>query len=209
MKSDRPIDGVAPDSTSEWFNGLAGRPGNGTEHDDGARARAALVPESQDAPKATWRDIEARAGAEKAADVDAAQPGPPPRLGQARPDVAANESWPWRKIGWAAALVLGVGLVALMSPQAPGPDAALRGVAHPASSGPRWLVERPQEAAEALAAELRGLQAEVTVTRDGDAAILEIRAHPVALNAVNARLAVLETGLDAEGRLKLTVLPTR
>lgn len=203
------MDSAAPDSTSEWFNGLAGRPGSGMEHDDGARARAALAPEPQDAPKATWRDIEARAGAAKAADVEAAQPGPLTRVGQARPGVAANESRPWRKLGWAAALVLGVGLVTLMSPPAPAPDTGLRGIAPPASSGPRWLVERPLEAAEALAAELRGLQAEVTVTRDGEAVILEVRAQPVALNAVNARLAALETGLDGEGRLKLAVLPMR
>lgn len=209
MKSDRPVDSVTPDSTSEWLNGLAGRPGAGAAHGDGARARAALSPDPQDAPRATWRDVEARAGADTKAVAGPIQPGPATDVNQARGGAAANESSPWRKFGWAAVFVLGVGLVTLMSPPAPVQDPALRGVTNQRPDGPRWLVEHPLDAAEALATELRGLQAEVTVMRDGRAALLDIRAHPDAWNAVNSRLAALETGLDAEGRLKLSVLPIR
>lgn len=209
MKSERPVDSVTPDSTSEWLNGLAGRSGAGAAHGDGARARAALSADPQDAPRATWRDIEARAGTDTKAVAGPIQPGPPTRVGRVGRGVAANESSPWRKFGWAAVFVLGVGLITLMLPPAPVQDPGLRGVTSQGPDGPRWLVEHPLEAAEALATELRGLHAEVTVTRDGKAALLDIRARPDTWNAVNSRLAALETGLDAEGRLKLSVLPIR
>ena len=206
MTSERPTDDADADATLPWMSGLAGRPGTGSAHADGARLRAALAP---DAPQATWRDIEARAAAEPVTGVDAA-----PAAARLRPDgppagKAANDPSPWRWFGWAAALLLGVGLVTLVPTGGDDAGTSLRGLPGPVQQGPRWLVERPLESAEALAAELRALHAEVTVTREGAAAILHIRARPDAVGAVNARLAVLETGLDAEGRLRLEVVPVR
>ncbi|MBK9359649.1 MAG: hypothetical protein IPM99_00340 [Rubrivivax sp.] len=178
---------------------------------EAARMRAALAPDAQDAPAATWRDIEARAAAGAATVTGPPSADLPKNAGQTPPDEATNEARPWRQFGWAAALVLGVGLITLMAPPAPtpAPDAALRGIAGPGAQAAQWLVERPLESAEALAADLRSLQAEVTVTREGDAAILSIRARPGAVDAVNARLVSLETGLDAEGKLQLAVRPMR
>lgn len=209
MNSDRPIDDTDTPSTGQWMDGLAGRPGAGQEHAEGARIRAALAPEAQDSPVARWQDIEARARVDAASGAIANPADPQVLAGRARAEKAANDSRPWRWLAWSAVVLLGVGLVNLMLPPGSGPDEALRGVSGQASRGPLWLVERPQEAAEALATELRGLQAEVTVASEGDAVILSIRAPAGAVNAVNARLATLETGLDAEGRLRLTVLAIR
>lgn len=209
MNSDRPIDDTDAASTGQWMDGLAGRPGAGQEHAEGARIRTALAPEAQDSPLASWQDIEARTNADVASGTIANPADPQVLAVRARAEVAANDSRPWRWLAWSAVVLLGVGLVNLMLPPGSSPDAALRGVSGQASRGPQWLVERPQVAAEALATELRGLQAEVTVTSEGDAVILSIRAPAGAMNAVNARLATLETGLDADGRLRLAVLPIR
>lgn len=183
------------------------QPTDGAPGDEVSRVRAALVPDRHDAPVATWRDIEARAGQGQVAKADAPQAVVPMAAIEARPRDAANDPRPWRKLGWAAALVLGVGLVTLMSPPAPGPEPAMRGVGAGVIQGAQWRVDRPLEAAETLATELRGLQAEVSVTRHGETAVLDIRALPGAVDAVNARLAGLETGLDAQGRLQLVVQP--
>ena len=206
MKTDRPIDDDA-EATNQWLNGLAGRPGIGADHQHGTRHRSALAPDARDAPVATWHDIEARARATAVPDRGSEPADPHPRAGDMTRVEAANDPRPRRWLGWAAALLLGVGLVTIMAP--PRSDPALRGVTGAASQLPRWLVENPSKAAEALAIDLRGLNAEVIVTQEGQAVILDIRAQPGATAAVNARLAALETGLDAEGRLRLTVLPVR
>lgn len=209
MKTDQPMDGAGAEAAHNWMEGLAGRPGTGTAHGEGARLRAALAPDAQDTPAATWHDIEARARAATAADGVAEPAVLHTPAATSRPGTAANDPRPWRKFAWAAALVLGVGLVTLMAPPEPTPEPALRGVGGAGAQGAKWRVEQPVEAAEALAAELRGLQADVSVKRDGEAVVLSIHARPGAVDAVNARLAGLETGLDAEGRLQLVVRPIR
>ena len=204
------MDGADSEAARDWMDGLAGRPGTGSAaHGEGARLRAALAPDAQDTPAATWHDIEARARAATAADGLAEPAVLHTPAATARPGTAANDPRPWRKFAWAAALVLGVGLVTLMAPPEPTPEPALRGVGGAGAQGAQWRVEQPVEAAEALAAELRGLQADVSVKRDGEAVVLSIHARPGAVDAVNARLAGLETGLDAEGRLQLVVRPIR
>lgn len=208
MKPEQPVDKPDVGATGAWMDGLKGRPGAGLAHGEGGRIRAALVPDARDAPKATWGDIVARAAAETAADPVVAQAGPPAQAGRPKPAEAANDPWPWRRFGWAAALVMGVGMFTLWAP-APSPDPALRGGVGAVQPGPQWLVQHPWESANALAAELHSLQAEVRMTREGDAVMLHIQARPDAVNAVNARLAVLETGLDANGRLQLAVRPVR
>lgn len=210
MKTERPEGDDAADATSEWLDGLAGRPGTEAVHGDGARVRAALAPDALDAPMASWHDIESRAGAGTAVDGAPAPAGLlSTGLGRAGPTVAANDPSSWRNLAWAAAVALGLGLVTLLSPTTPRHDQVLRGVTDQRTNGPRWLVERPSESAQALAHDLRALQADVTVTSEGDAVILDIRARPGTADAVNSRLAALETGLDAEGRLRLTVVPRR
>jgi hypothetical protein len=189
MKTERPMDPADADAARDWLEGLAGRPGASAAHGEGARLRAALAPDAQDAPAATWRDIEARAGDWTAADAGGAPAVLSTQAGLPMPSQAANDARPWRKLGWAAALMLGVGLLTLILQPEPTPDPALRGVGGQVPPG--------------------SLQAEVTVTREGEAAILTIRALPGAVDAVNARLANLETGLDAEGKLQLAVRPMR
>jgi hypothetical protein len=209
MTSERPTDDADADAPAQWLDGLAGRPGTGPAHEDGARVRAALAPQAGDTPLANWRDIESRAGVE-APDDPAARPlDLTAQASRSRPGAAANDPGRWRAFGWAAALALAVGLVTLMSQPTPAPDPALRGVNGQQAQGARWLVDQPLRAADALASDLRSLKAEVTVTIEGDAAILHIQAPPGAVAAINARLSALETGLDADGRLRLSVVPLR
>ena len=73
MTSERPTDDADADAPAQWLDGLAGRPGTGPAHEDGARVRAALAPQAGDTPRANWRDIESRAGVE-APDDPAARP---------------------------------------------------------------------------------------------------------------------------------------
>lgn len=208
MKTEPPDDAVDHAAAGQWLEGLAGRAGAGAAHAEGARLRVALAPDVQDLPAADWRDIEARARVE-ADPAAAAAPavGPDAPTLAARPREAANDPPRRRWPAWAAALALGVGLVTLMLPReadrGPGP----RGVAGQSAHAAQWLVERPLEAAERLAAELRGLHAEVSITNEGERVLLRIHAEPAAVDAVNARLAPLETGLDADGRLALEVRP--
>ena len=209
MTTDRPIDDADGDAAHRWLDGLAGRPGAGAAHADGERVRAALAPASGDAVVGTWHDIEKRAVADSSPDAVAAPVGPAAPVAPPMARVAANDAAPWRRMGWAAVLVLAAGLAALMWSWAPTQDTALRGTEGPQGQGARWLVDRPAQAAEGLAAELRALQAEVTLVREGDALVLHIQAEPAAVPGVNARLAPLETGLDAHGHLQLRVLPGR
>lgn len=209
MKTDRPAGDASADATAEWLSGLAGRPGAGPMHAEGGRVRGALQPDALDAPKATWRDITMRAGLDSAASARPDRVSEPAAPGSLGAGAAANEpSWR-RRFGLAAALMVGLGLVTLMSISEHPTTPALRGVDGRGVSGPQWLVEQPGDAAEALATELRGLKAEVIVTREGEGVMLDIRAQHGAIDAVNARLAPLETGLDPEGRLRLAVLPIR
>lgn len=207
MTSERPPDDAGPDALAPWLNGLAGRAGSGQAHEDGTRLRKALTTGAEDAPLASWRDIEARARAEASPDRAARPADQPPVAAMSRPRVAANEPRRWPAIGWAALLALAVGLVTWMSPPTPAPDEALRGAGSPQAPGARWLTEQPRQSAEALATELRGLGADVALTTDGAATILHIQAPPAAASAINARLSALETGLDADGRLRLSVAP--
>lgn len=209
MTSDRPLDDAGADGAGPWLDGLAGRAGSGPDHAEGARIRAALGPGAQDAVSATWHDIEARARQGSGAGRPDAASAPDARVPRGLPQHAANDPRPWRRAAWAAVLVVGVGLVAVMSNPGSDSEPALRGTSGVQAPEPRWLVERPAQAAEELALELRGLDADVVITPDGPGFVLSIRAQPGALAAVNARLAPLETGLDAEGRLRLRVLPAR
>ncbi|MFO1341087.1 MAG: hypothetical protein U1F53_23180 [Burkholderiaceae bacterium] len=208
MTTERPIDDADAQAASQWLDGLAGRTGAGPEHTEGGRLRAALAPTTADRPAARWADIEARARAGAAAGGDAAPSGAGPTIDRGR-SPAANEPGRWWWMGWAAALLVGVGLVMLMPLQDRGTEPAWRGLERDPSTQARWVVERPIESAEALAQDLRAAKAEVTVTRQGDAVVLAIQAPPQAVPAVNARLAPLETGVDSAGRLQLVVMPAR
>lgn len=207
MTSERPPDDAGPDALAPWLNGLAGRAGSGQAHEAGARVRKALAPEAGDTPLASWRDIEARASTEAPPDPAARPVDQPAVAAVPGPRVAANEPRRWPAVGWAALLALAVGVVTWMSPPTPAPDEALRGAGSPQAQGARWLTDQPRQAAEALATELRGLGADVALTTDGDATVLQIQAPPGAASAINARLSALESGLDADGRLRLSVAP--
>lgn len=205
--SNRPPDETAAEPTDPWMDGLAGRAGAGTAHREGARIRTALAPEAGDQVVARWRDIEARARA-AAPTTQQEKPSPTPRPGKLAGALAALDPRPRFALGWAAAALVAVGVAMLWPAQEPEPNVALRGVpGEPAHQGAEWHVEQPQAAAEALAADLRALHAEVALANNGPDVVLSIRAQPEAVSAVNARLAELETGLDATGRLQLIVRP--
>ncbi|MBK6853639.1 MAG: hypothetical protein IPG93_19195 [Burkholderiales bacterium] len=208
MKNERPADDADAIATEAWFDGLAGRRGHGADHSEGARIRDALDSNSKDEVVASWRNVEARSLAQSASEKWGASNGTE-RTGSARAEDSANGPWLSRWWGWAAAILLGVGLVTVMQTVDRSPEATVRGITGQPSSGPRWLVERPTESAQALAAELRSLQAEVTIAREGDGVVLRIRVPAGAVNAVNARLVPLETGLDGDGTLELAVVPVQ
>lgn len=175
------------DDGQDWLDALAGR-----RHDADAQAlRDALLPLPPVAPP-TWDHIEARAAV-----VPALAQG----AGTARTK-AANDAWPVTRLAWAAVLVLAVALGAwLVQPET---SDGLRG--GPASI-PVWRVPDAPAAAERLAAELRQSGAVVELAQQPGAGrvVLRIAAPPSSVAAVNARLAALETGLDAQGRLELSV----
>jgi hypothetical protein len=208
MTSDRPGPHDDAGNADGWLDGLAGRAGDGDAHRQGARVRAALAPGAHDKPTAPWHAIEARAGVAASPESVASAPHPQTDAMAQRPQ-AANDASPWRWLGWAAAVLLSVALLAQMVATRPDEGSTLRGVPLPEAQGPQWRVEQPVEAARQLADELRTLRADVTVTVVGDGAVLDISAPPDAVTAVNARLSALETGLDPTGRLQLTVRPPR
>ena len=184
----------------DWLDGLAGRHGTGESHREGKLLREALAPtERADLP--TWAEIELRAGV--APTSKAVDDMPAVGLTPAAAVSAANEPT-WRAwYGVAATAVLGVALAISMWP--PHADPGMRGLG-PAGTGEAiWRVAQPQQAAAALAAELQALGAQVEVKVDGGAQRLVVTAPVPAVEAVNQRLAVLETALDAQGRLTLRV----
>ena len=208
---------------AHWLDGLAGRAGAGPAHADGQHVREALQP--QEAPGlAPWAEIE-RLAAERlksgsgSMPISEPEPGPAPDALAAPSSItsivrdknradtpAANQArWrPWHAL--AASLLLGGVLIVALRP-AP-EDAGMRGVgpggAPPA--GAVWRVAQPNEAAQALATELRALGATVELHGQGPELSLQVLAPAAAVGAVNQRLAPLESALDAQGRLTLRVL---
>lgn len=176
------------DDAEAWLDGLAGRRADA----DAQVLRDALLPlPSVDTPP--WDHIEARAAAVPALVRGAGAADAP----------AANQVWPMARMAWAAMLVLAVALGAWwLQPEAPD---GLRG-GGPAAM-PVWRVPDAVAAADRLAAELQRAGATVERVQGPDAGrvVLRIVAPPAAVAAVNARLAPLETGLDAQGRLELSV----
>lgn len=200
MNSDPSNDGESRDAL-HWLDGLAGRPGAGDAHAEGAQLRESL---SATAPldMPAWSDIERLAGVAPQAHVVETD-----RVGTNGKSAANQASWkPWS----AAAAVLVVATAAITSlwtDPVESPAPVMRGGTSSATNvGPVWKVARPQEAAAALAVELVALGAQVEVVSASNGATLNISAQPAASRAVNERLAELEAALDASGHLTLTVI---
>ena len=70
----------------------------------------------------------------------------------------------------------------------------------------QWLTAEPADHAQALATDLRALGAQVRVEADGSAWVLYIEAPAPMRAVIDGRLQVLDTALDAAGRLELRVL---
>lgn len=176
------------ESPDPWLDGLAGRSGN----DEGRRLRAALltVPPPAQAEPPPWSEIERRASV------------------TAQDRTAANDRAWWPLVGCAAVVLLGtavlVGWPEWHHPSDDQPETALRGVGASAESA-RWLVANPQTAATALADELRLLGATVSLQQESNGIRLLVVVPGAATEAVNQRLAALETALDTEGKLSLWV----
>lgn len=210
MAADTPRD----DAADGWLDALAGRPAT---RDATAQAlRDALLPVPASAPAPAWSDLEARAAATPPTSLPVpsqAEPASPVRVPEARPldgghpaVDAANEVFPgqrWSRLAFAATVVLAVAVGMLWRPGAEDPQ--LRGVA--STAGAVWRVTDPASSAQALAAELKALGAQVELQPDGASVRLLIRADDTAAPAVDRRLAALETALDAQHRLSLTVQP--
>lgn len=190
-----------PDEALRWLDGLAGRQGQGGAHAEGQRLREALLP---DVPveMPAFAELERRAGGVPDGPVNS-----PLHIEQRRAphraDAANQAMWrPWHAM--AAAIVLGTVLVATMWP-APKDD-GLRGVGVQGAAEALWRTAEPKSAAQSLAAELQVLGAQIELQSDAHGTRLIITAPPSATAAVNARLASLETALDARGRLSLRIL---
>lgn len=205
MTLERQPDDADPAALSAWLDGLSGQPGTGQAHDEGSRLRQALAPDAGDVPRSSWQDIESRARRGAPSTVLSSGVAAPVVVATSSRQAAANQPRRWSALSWAALLMLVVGLVSWMSPPAPAPHEGLRGADGAQALGARWLTDQPLRDAESLAAELRSLGADVALSTDAGAIQLRIQAPPAAAAAVNARLAAFETGLDAQGRLTLSV----
>ncbi len=185
----------------QWLDGLAGRSGAGAAHVQGRQLRDALL--TADTPALPpWEQIERRA-AQRSQPADAVitpvERDLPPKMAE-----AANESrWhPWHAL--AASVILA--LTVLIAQQPAPEETGMRGLAGSAAATAVWRVAQPQQAAAGLAADLRALGAVVTLRPQGQELALDIEAPAAAVNAVNHRLAALESALDTQGRLHLRVL---
>lgn len=181
----------SPDQSAEalaWLDGVAGRDVSCDASRDGARLREALLDGGTESPAPPWAQIERLA-------ASAPAPLRPP---------AANQPQFRARYGWAAAIA--ICSVLLLSQWPYGRDDApqLRGAG---ATEATWRVAEPAGAAKALANDLRGLGANVTISQDAGGVRLNVVAPPPAVAAVSQRLQTLETGLDATGRLSLRILP--
>ncbi len=186
----------------QWLDGLAGRTGAGAAHAQGRQVREALLPDDT-AALPPWEQIVQRAAAQPQAADASITPIQHDSRRLAQP--AANQPrWrPWYAL--AASVVLAVTVVVALQP---GPDeVGMRGVGGQPTTTAVWRVAQPQEAAAALAADLRALGAAVELQGSGQQVMLLIEAPAATTNAINQRLAALESTLDAQGRLSLRVLP--
>lgn len=195
MAADRPQDG-----TEAWLDALAGRGTGGPDEADARAVREALLPLPDQPPAPDWAVLVAKAGREDphadAAPVVAS-------AGAARAEAANQPHWT-RRLGWAAALMLGTALVVTL--WRPEGEAVMRGgPADPAKAQATWAVAEPAGAAQDLAVQLRQAGAEVMLLERQEGWHLMILAAPAHRDAVNARLQGLDTATDAEGRLDLLV----
>ncbi len=198
-----------------WLDGLAGRAGSDAHAGaaEGQQLRRALLSAGeQTRPGPSWSEIERLADAQGMATQLQQAPAQPARVADAPPNApraaasAANDNQ-WRApLRLAAAVVLGAVAMLLWEPwRTPASDTTLRGINAP-SDAARWQVADPAAAAASLAAELRALGAQVMVQTEADGALLlQVNAPAAAQAAVNQRLVVLETALDAQGQLRLRV----
>lgn len=188
------------ESAQDWLDGLTGRPGEGSSHAEGALLRQSLETATT-AALPPWEEIERQAGLDVKR-TEGSTLGPTSR----EAGEAANQGhWrPWH--GIAAALALTTVLAASMWTS--DPEVTMRGGQHSRSANDEqvWHVAEPQQAAQSLAAELRALGAEVQVQADAKGSHLRIAAPTAAVRTVNERLMVLETALDAQGRVSLLVV---
>lgn len=167
-----------------FLDGLAGRAGSaGPDAAEGQRLRSALLADDMSGPQSPRPDWDAV--------LDAS---------------AANQSR-YRPSLWGSALAAGLAVCAILSfwwntyPE----DGRLRGT--PGAASATWRSPQPLEDANQLAADLRalGAAADLAIAPDGSVSI-SIQAAAATADAVNGRLASLETALDRQGRLQLVVI---
>lgn len=191
--SDRRDDDV--DADLAWFEGLAGRGDDSKAGRDGERIRAALniSPDLDRKPEPDWAGVAGRVPG--SANVDPRRPA------------AANESlrpasMPWRwALAAAVALAAALGIWRVTQQE---PAEVMRGGGGQAAAV--WRTAAPLESAEQLALELRSLGATVLLKQEANSiVIVSIEAPEPVRDAVNQRLASLETALDSVGRLELRV----
>ena len=167
-----------------FLDGLAGRLGSpGLDHAEGQRLRAALLADGVDAGPAGAPDWES---------VSAATAANEPRFG-ARV--------------WAGGAAAALSLCALgLWWTEPTEPTTMRGTQGAETA--TWLSAQPRADALALAAELRAIGAQVDLVMATDGSVtLSVQAEPGKRQAVDERLAGLETALNPSGHLHLVVRP--
>jgi hypothetical protein len=117
---------------------------------------------------------------------------------------ASNQSSFRYRYGWAATIAICAVVLLTQLPDARNDLQQFRGSGATAAT---VRTAAPVDAAQNLASELRALGASVNSKQERGEALLEIIAPASAAIAVNQRLQLLETGLDANGKLVLHFLP--
>ncbi len=194
-----------------WLDGVAGREASCEASKEGARLREALLDESVATAQPPWAQIERLAATTPAPLRHQDDPLPvvqrPTEVALdkellSRP--ASNQSSFRHRYGWAATIAVCAVLLFTQWPHGRDAEPQFRGAD---ATEATVRTAAPLEAAVVLATELRGLGANVSSRQGNGDVFLDIVAPTSATTAVNQRLQLLETGLDANGRLLLHVLP--
>lgn len=191
------------DDSQAWLDALAGRRPGGPGEADARALRKALLPLPGTPAAPDWQALVNRSATPAALPITPPSASGAPGSTQPLPPAANDPRWA-RRLGWAAAVAMATAL-AIVYVQ-PADESALRGGTNdPAANHAHWVVPDLALSSQQLARDLRQAGASVTLVEAGDSIRLEVSAPAASRDAVNARLAPLDTAVDSQGHLIVMV----